>query len=116
MFFTFTQNNSGGSFIGPAHYVVVEAPSAHVANALVIAHGLYFNGCEEGYDCECCGDRWHSVDDSDGTKYPQVYGEGIGVALETALKMYGNWSDFNRIPQISVFYLDGTRKDYPEKI
>lgn len=116
MFFTFTQNNSGGWFTGPAHYVVIEAPSAKVANALALGYDLYFNGCEEGHDCECCGDRWHTVDDSDGTEEPQVYGKGIEAALEEALRLYGNWPDFNKIPQISVFYLDGARKDYPEKI
>lgn len=116
MFFTFTQNNSGGCFTGPAHYVVVEANTALAATYIAMGHGLYFNGCEEGHDCKCCGDRWHVVDDSDGTVEPEVYGESIEAALETALRVYGNWSDFNHIPQISVFYLNGTRKDYPEKI
>jgi hypothetical protein len=76
MFFEFHQNNTGGSFTGPAHYVIVEADSAHEANEIAEDLGLYWNGCDEGYDCPCCGDRWYPLwDDEEGSDEPEVYGE-----------------------------------------
>lgn len=74
----FRQNNSGGSFLGPKN-VLVQAPSASTANALAQDYGVYFDGCEAGLDCECCGDRWDRVySDSDCTDSPCVYGQPVG--------------------------------------
>lgn len=73
MFYTFVQNNSGGSFFGP-HYVIIEANTAEEANNIAESHGIYFNGCEDGKDCSCCGDRWHPANDEYGTESPQIYG------------------------------------------
>lgn len=62
-FFEFDQNNSGGSFdrdeqagIGPR--VWIEALNADDACRRAEDIGLYFDGCEYGRDCHCCGDRW----------------------------------------------------------
>ena len=61
MFYTFDQNNSGGQFIGP-NYIIIEADSAEEANTIAQeSAGVYFNGCEDNIDCECCGDRWYPV-------------------------------------------------------
>ncbi len=76
MFYTFNQNNSGGSFhydpnVGISHFVVIEADNAVEANARAESIGLYFDGWG---DCSCCGDRWYSVEDGeygDGTETPQ---------------------------------------------
>jgi len=57
-FYHYDQNNSGGAFIEPALNVFVEASSSDEANAVAEANGLYFDGIEEGRDCDCCGDRW----------------------------------------------------------
>lgn len=61
-FYEFVQNNNGGSFDvneKVAHSVFVEADSASEADESAAAKaGIYFNGVEEGDDCECCGDRW----------------------------------------------------------
>ena len=77
MFYTFTQNNSGGSFITDeaiAHYVIIEADSADEANSIAESKGIYFNGCEIGEDCPCCGDRWYAqYDDKDGTDTVMIY-------------------------------------------
>jgi hypothetical protein len=54
----YAQNNSGGDFTGPAHLVFVKAATADQADAVAVQHGIYFNGCDTGEDCECCGDRW----------------------------------------------------------
>lgn len=63
MFYHYRQNNSGGSFIideeaGIGPRVWIEADSASEANARAKTIGIYFNGCDSGEDCECCGDRW----------------------------------------------------------
>ncbi len=62
-YFEFSQNNSGGSFTGPAIRVFVEADTPNEANAIAEANGLYFDGVADGYDCECCGDRWYAASD-----------------------------------------------------
>lgn len=81
-FFCFSQNNSGGGFnhdvsVGIGHYVIIEAADAADANQQAGSLGLYFDGCDEGVDCSCCGDRWYQVDDSDGTSDPQVYSQTV---------------------------------------
>lgn len=65
-FFEFQQNNSGGSFVedakrGIGPRVWVEAMNAKDANARAEDIGIYFNGCQSGMDCACCGDRWSSL-------------------------------------------------------
>lgn len=61
-FYTFDQNNSGGSFkinaeCGIGYNVVIEANSEE--EALKRAEGIiYFDGVSNDMDCECCGDRW----------------------------------------------------------
>ena len=84
MFYTFNQNNSGGSFKGP-HYIIIEANSAQEANSLAQNHTVYFDGCREGIDCSCCGDRWHKVDGS-GNKLPSIYGTEVPETKEQFIK------------------------------
>jgi len=56
------------------HYVIVEADTAEKANNRAEKIGIYFNGCEDNLDCECCGDRWYEqYDDTDGDPTPMVY-------------------------------------------
>lgn len=90
-FYTFNQNNSGGSFetslgaekdnmYGPwgiSCYVIIEAND--LTHALVRAEeiGLYF---EDGMDCPCCGNRWSTyADDAD---VPSVYGQPVTDTLD----------------------------------
>lgn len=73
-YYTFHQNNSGGSWSGP-RYVIVQATSARFANIIAQDHGVYFDGVEQGQDCDCCGDRWSQVDDSDASTGPEIYGQ-----------------------------------------
>lgn len=64
-FYDYHQNNSGGSFDVDdkvCHQVVVEAKSADEANEIAMDLGIYFDGCSEGMDCNCCGDRWDEAD------------------------------------------------------
>ena len=79
MFYTFSQNNSFGDFEvdharGISEFVTIEAESADQANERAEEIGLYFDGCDKGWDCECCGDRWLRVDEYIATENPEVYG------------------------------------------
>lgn len=73
--FSFSQNNSGGSFDGPRE-VMVEASSASQANNIAESYGVYFEGCNDGIDCPCCGDRWSIVYESSATDEP-LYPLGV---------------------------------------
>lgn len=82
MFFTFSQNNSGGAFYedhptGVSKIVIIEAESADEANKRAEDIGLYFYGCDDGRDCSCCGDRWYPTSDRDGEKTPSIYGTPV---------------------------------------
>lgn len=77
--FHYAQNNSGGSFDycekeGITHHVVIEAENSDMADQRAQYIGIYFNGCDDGRDCSCCGDRWSGAD-SEGDAEPMVYGE-----------------------------------------
>ena len=56
-YFTYRQNNSGGSFNLPAISVVIKAETASEAETIALANGIYFDPMFE-IDCECCGNRW----------------------------------------------------------
>jgi hypothetical protein len=77
--FYFDQNNSGGSFDhkpvdGIGYGLFIEATDKDHAIERAEHIGLYFDGCDSGMDCSCCGDRWYRPWD-DGTDKPQRYGE-----------------------------------------
>ncbi len=81
-FYTFNQNNSGGSFKnsekeGIAEYVIIEALNADHANERAEQIGLYFDGCENDRDCSCCGDRWYPTSERYGSEEPAIYGEPV---------------------------------------
>ena len=102
MFFTYTQNNSGGSFEHePGKYgfaVVIEAETAAQANSKAEDLGLYFDGES---DCPCCGRRWTEVDAVDGEAEPEIYGQPLAKNA-TSDNRFGWWG----LP-IYVHYLDG---------
>lgn len=78
--FTYRQNNSGGSFDRDDKVdvnVIIQAHSVKEADELAKVIGIYFNGVEKGIDCECCGDRWYGCWDDEGTDEPMVYGEVV---------------------------------------
>lgn len=81
-FYLFSQNNSGGSFDVDekvCHTVVIEAESADEANSLAKDIGVYFDGCYQGIDCDCCGDRWYEV--SDPIDLERYKNEGYTVSM-----------------------------------
>ncbi len=76
-FYTYNQNNSFGRFDGP-EYVIVRASSFEEANEKAIKKaGVYFNGCESGIDCRCCGDRWNEPWEC--SESPKIYDTEIDI-------------------------------------
>ena len=74
--FEYCQNNSGGYFdinpdrgIGPR--VWIEAPDAAAADSIAGSKGVYFDGCDDGLDCSCCGDRWYGAHGK-GERKPEI--------------------------------------------
>ena len=94
-FYTFAQNNSHGFFEDPAEYVIIEASDHNFANALATSYGIYFDD-EYVIDCECCGRRWHRVDEYDADDEPSIYG--------TPVLRYEPLSD----RPVMIVYADGT--------
>jgi hypothetical protein len=104
MFYEYCQNNSGGGFAfdkvsGITHIVIVEADSPDQADVRAEEIGLYFDGCANGQDCSCCGDRWYRAYGK-GTEEPEVYGKPVAKAELLTLWMKPN-------PDVVVHYKDG---------
>lgn len=90
-FYTYRQNNSGGEWIGP-RYISIEAESEEAAEKRAPLVGIYFDGCDAGVDCPCCGDRWYrAAEESD--EPPPRPGSPWGMYINT-------------VPLL-VFYADG---------
>lgn len=90
-YYTFSQNNSGGSFRTTdkiKEYVIIEAPDAEYANFLAERLEIYFDGVSDGRDCGCCGDRWHRTSESDGDAVPSIYSYPIPIELRKKTKVY----------------------------
>jgi hypothetical protein len=106
MWFHFRQNNSGGGFdinddegIGPQ--IWVEADDAKEANELALELGIYFDGCADGLDCDCCGDRWHRAGFWDAEEVPLINAEYDFVWHDTVYQHYQG-GRFDRIKQENV--------------
>lgn len=109
MFYLYNQNNSGGGFVtddGLAQNVIIEADNAGEADYLAVGIGIYFDGCESGGDCSCCGDRWYAQSNSwsdGGSEVPTIYGQDVSDGVYS--DKYGiGWTD----PYGYVHYKDGT--------
>ena len=105
-FYSFSQNNSGGHFDidekrGINEYVIIEALNSNHANDRAEEIGLYFSGCDDGYDCPCCGDRWHRAWVNDGYDVPSIYGEPLENSKKTLFR-----------DSVYVHYMDGEFKKF----
>ena len=104
--FTFHQNNSGGKFVVDDTVdvnVIIQANYADEANELAQRVGIYFNGVADGYDCECCGDRWHKVlDDDRGTDEPEIYGQRVPWSPDSVLTCEGSFLDGAKVYPYNV--------------
>jgi len=96
-FYTFRQNNSFGKWIGP-QIIIIEADNHDEANELAQNHGIYFDGCADGRDCSCCGDRWSMAWEHQGTEQPEIY----GISAQEYLNESGK--------DIKICRKDGTEK------
>ena len=86
--FHYSQNNSGGYWVGPRH-VVVKAVNAGMADATAeIFAGVYCDGCSRRFDCRCCGDRWSRSWDEGGTDEPRVYCDDAVASADVMLVYY----------------------------
>lgn len=111
-FYTFTQNNSGGSNYGYWN-VIIEADDADKANEIVRDYDVYFDGCYYGWDCPCCGDRWYPAH-GEGYEVPSLYGEGTEIVNKDREFVYqmGKWDNlgemFGADDFVKIVYKDGT--------
>ena len=110
--YQYTQNNSGGQMDvneRVSHYVLVQAPTASQADSIAEAIvGIYFNGVEDGMDCECCGDRWYPNSGNQyGDKVPLVYGKPPADERLVRIYPFGSFksvsiNDLNKLPKPMV--------------
>ena len=106
-FYTYRQNNSFGVWNGP-EIVIVEAVSPAAADIIAMEHGVYFDGCREGTDCPCCGDRWSMADEWDAADVPSIYGEPVTFDVTGNLNAFVSYGSTY---QIKIVYADGTVKE-----
>jgi hypothetical protein len=107
-FFTYGQNNSGGAFDltdDVTHYVIIEAEDAASANAKLEYLGGYFDGCEAGLDCSCCGDRWYAQWEDAGKPEPMVYGETPSEYVDKTSYLW-----MSKGKEVVVHYADGRKE------
>lgn len=63
-FYKYRQNNSWGQFYSDVLFYFIEAKDVNEANKRAEEETeIYFNGCNLGIDCPCCGDRWRTKDE-----------------------------------------------------
>lgn len=111
-FYEFRQNNSGGHFTfdpkaGISVNVIIEATSPKHANQLAQSKGIYFNGVDDGSDCDCCGDRWSELwSDDEGSDVPSLYGKPVIEEQYGSYPLNHKWIKDG--PETFVHYLDGT--------
>lgn len=79
-FVTFRQNNSGGSFDYDndlTETVIVEGTDLDDILRRAGSLGIYFDGIDDGIDCDCCGDRWYRPWNDDLDEVPSIYGKPV---------------------------------------
>lgn len=121
-FYEYRQNNSSGFFVidnDVSRYVLIEAPSADAANRKAKGVGIYFDGCDWGQDCSCCGDRWyersHPLDDFTAHHWQhdnKTFDDVRGYAQQIA--NWDNWAEDGK-PSVIVYFADGTVERFYRK-
>lgn len=105
--YEWTQNNSGGSFDVDdkiTHRLFIEAETKDEAEAKAESIGVYYDGCQSGMDCECCGDRWYEGHELELPYYSGA--ETVEEAAQYLADKYG-WCS----PDARIFYKDGSVKE-----
>ena len=106
MWYTFSQNNSGGYYIENDYVgsiLFIEALNQNEANDKMWA-------IVEDYSdwCPCCGERWDTPwgDDDEGTETPERYGKKlIGITTIKGLQDFMSWFG----ETMMFYFLDGSR-------
>jgi hypothetical protein len=114
VFYTFIQNNSGGTWRinkDVSKFVIIEADSVDDANDLAEEKAkIYFDGCAAGIDCDCCGDRWYPVREYDAAETPMIYDQ----AAEHYSPGYGWGGERDQWHYCHIYYRDGMKRTlYP---
>lgn len=117
----FTQNNSGGIFHVDENVTIcvyVEAESPEQASSYAQSRaGIYFNGCDAGRDCSCCGDRWSDYHGSEPyfaniEELEKHYNEpSYYEPSKTRFDESGNWVEDGE-PVIIVYLRNGDKIIY----
>ena len=103
-FYYYDQNNSGGSFDKDFGYgIIIEAETAEKADEKAEEIGLYFDGCEDGLDCPCCGDRWSRAIERFGYDEPSMYTTKHNRNGE----VYLSWD-----MAVTIYYANGTEEKF----
>lgn len=112
--YEFDQDNSGGYFVENdkvTHRVFIQALSLEDCITKAEALGIYFNGCDSGRDCDCCGDRWYKPYSE--LKFPIDWSKGISFnnIEEYAQYLADKYAWYNIKVEAYLYYLDGTKKE-----
>ena len=106
-FYEFSQNNSGGYFDVDekiCHRLFIEAESEGEAIKKAEIIGVYFDGVDNGMDCECCGDRWYGCSE---VEFPHYSGaDSVEEVAQFLADNYG-WTT----PDARIFYVDDSIKE-----
>ena len=107
-FFEYGQNNSGGQHVVTDRLcglVIIEAESASAADDKLLSMGGYFDGVEDGMDCECCGDRWNRA--YGAMTFPYQWCDYTFENVEAFTQhMVNKYHDFTT-PCARIFFADG---------
>ena len=109
-YYDFNQNNSGGRYKideNTGQNTIIAARDMSEANERAERLGIYFNGCRDGMDCDCCGDRWSEQYSESKDVEPLVYGSD-----PTSYLTKDSWGFHDKIV---VHHADGTRETFTKK-
>lgn len=98
MFFEFNQNNTGGSFDVDGklcHRLIIEEDDYRKAIKKAEELGCYWNGVEDGLDCDCCGDRWYKPYSDRGIVIPYEYASFTKADAEKITESYDDIESYN---------------------
>lgn len=100
--YSYSQNNSGGSFIeneNICEWMLIEANTADEANQIMTD----IVDSNDAWDyCPCCGERWDiNMDESDGHDVPSIWEEPISEVLADSFRS-----------RAILYYLDGKKEEY----
>lgn len=105
--YEFTQNNSGGNFLvneKVCHRLFIEAEDIKHASQIAESLGVYFNGVNDGTDCECCGDRWYEP--FQNIEFPLKYSESVIFKTVEEYAQYLANSYGWTTPDARIYYAD----------